>query len=394
MADKVQVKSLLVKLGSLAIRVRDQLAESYDQETYTNLLAEFMQSINTLEQSHADLSEDLTQVEQVEVYASLSNARSWQVKLLERINFIKSISTNLSTVTKKKFGRLPEVKLATFKGNFDEWETFWSSFRTNVDVQDDLERSTKFIYLVQSLEGEPKEMVSGLAVTDNNYPIAVRVLRDCYDDASRQTHVGLLLQKFHTLPTPKHNPKDLRNFLTEYRKVRTQLAHVVDFQQSELVIKSTLVRKLAFQTLDKICDLYVTHDFSLEQMETGIQHIDKLEQATLALGEKANIKQVGVSSQQPNQQTKQSNQKTNQQCSYCSGSHFSHECTKYKTVNARKDRVMSLKFCFNLLKTTSRRLYFTALTHSPQREKTNKIKLSNGLYNFLVIISQREKLGT
>ena len=214
-----------------------------------------------------------------------------------------------------------------------------------MDVRDDLERSTKFIYLVQSLEGEPKEMVSDLAITDENYPIAVRVLRDRYDDASKQTHV--LLQKFHTLPTPKHNPKDLRNSLTEYRKVRTQLSHVVDFQQSELVIKSTLVRKLAFQTFGKICDLYVTHDFSLKQMETGIQHIiDKLEQATLVLGEKANVKQVEVSSQQPNQQTKQSYHKMNQQCSYCSGSHFSHECTKYKTVNARKKQSYVSKALF------------------------------------------------
>ena len=218
-----------------------------------------------------------------------------------------------------------------------------------MDVRDDLERSTILIYLAQSLKGEPKEMISGLAITDDNYSIAIHILKDRYDNATRQTHV--LLQKFHTLPTPKHNPKDLRNFLTEYRKVKTQLAHVLDFQQSELVIKSTLVRKLTFQTFNKICDFYVMHDFTLKQMETGIQHIiDKLEQAALALGEKDNIKQVGVSSQQPNQQTKQSNQKTNQQCSYCSGGHFSHECTKYKTVNARKDRVMSLKLCFNCLK--------------------------------------------
>ena len=97
-----------------------------------------------------------------------------------------------------------------------------------MDVRDDLERSTNFIYLVQSLEGAPKEMISGLAITDDNYPIAVHILRDLYDDASRQTRV--LHQKFHTLPAPKHNPKDLRNFLTEYRKVKTQLAHVVDFQ--------------------------------------------------------------------------------------------------------------------------------------------------------------------
>ena len=85
-------------------------------------------------------------------------------------------------------------------------------------------------------------------------------------------------------------------------------------------------------------------------METGIQHIiDKLEQAALALGEKASVKQVGVSFQQTNQPTKQSNLKTNRRCSYCSGDHYSHECTKYKSVNARIDRVMTLKLCFNCL---------------------------------------------
>ena len=60
MANKAQVKSLLVTLGTLAIRVRDQLVESYDQETYTNLLEELKQSINVVEQSRTDLTEDLT----------------------------------------------------------------------------------------------------------------------------------------------------------------------------------------------------------------------------------------------------------------------------------------------------------------------------------------------
>ena len=72
MADKAQVKSLLVTLGTLAIEVRDQLAESHDQDTYTNLLEELKKSINVVEQSSADLTEELTQVEQGEVYASLS----------------------------------------------------------------------------------------------------------------------------------------------------------------------------------------------------------------------------------------------------------------------------------------------------------------------------------
>ena len=85
-------------------------------------------------------------------------------------------------------------------------------------------------------------------------------------------------------------------------------------------------------------------------METGIQHIvDKLEQAVLALAEGATIKQVGVNSPSQNQSSKQSKFKTNQRCSYCSGEHLAHECTKYKTVHSRKDRVMQLRLCYNCL---------------------------------------------
>ena len=202
----------------------------------------------------------MTQVDEGEVYASLSNARSWQIKLLKRVNFTRSFAINVNVVTKMKPGRLPEVKLAIFKGNFGEWETFWSSFRTNVDVRNNIERSTKLIYLAQSLEGEPKEMISGLAITDDNYNLVICILKDRYDNASKQTNV--LLQRFHTLPTPKHNPKDLRVFLTEYRKIKAQLSRVLDFQASELVIKSIAIRKLTFQTFDRICDIYVTHDFT------------------------------------------------------------------------------------------------------------------------------------
>ena len=208
------------------------------------MLDEIRQLISNVDQASADIAEEMTQVDEGEVCASLSNVRSWQVKLLERVNFIRSFATNVNVVTKKKPGRLPEVKLTVFKGNFEEWETFWSSFRTNVDVRDDLEKTTKFIYLVQSLEGEPKEMINGLAITDDNYNVALYILRDRYENASKQTNV--LMQIFHTMPTPKHNPKDLRVFLTEYHKIKHQLSRVLDFRQSELVIKSIVVRKLPF----------------------------------------------------------------------------------------------------------------------------------------------------
>ena len=280
MANNEQLKSMLVSLESLALKVRDCLSESHDQDTYANLLDEIKHSICNVEEITAALTEESSEVNVAEVYVNVSKARSWQIKLMDRIHFLESFSTNtnananvnVNVVPKKKPGRLPEVKLNVFKGNFEEWETFWSLFRASVDVRDDLEKTTKFIYLVQSLEGEPKEMISGLAITDDNYPVALYILRDRYANKSKQTNV--LMQKFHAMSTPKHNPKDLHVFLTEYRKIKHQLSRVLDFQASELVIKSVVVRKLPFQSFDKICDIYVTHDFTLEQMVTGIQHCD------------------------------------------------------------------------------------------------------------------------
>ena len=78
MADKVQIKALIVLLDTLTNKVRDQLAESYDQDTYTNLLDELKQTINVIEQASAGLANELTQLESGEIYASFSNARSWQ----------------------------------------------------------------------------------------------------------------------------------------------------------------------------------------------------------------------------------------------------------------------------------------------------------------------------
>ena len=282
MANHDTLKSLLVSLGKLTLQIKDHLSESFDQDTYVNLLEEVKQSITDIESLTATISKEAEPVDG-EVYIIVSDARSWQIKLMSRIHFLESlklsanVNSNVSSsnVIKMKPGRLPEVKLVIFKGDFEEWENFWSSFRANVDARDDLEKATKFIYLAQSLEGEPKEMISGLARTEENYAVALYILRKRYANESKQTNV--LMQRFHAMSTPKHNSKDLRVFLTEYRKIKHQLSRIVDFQANELVIKSVVVRKLPFQTFDRICDIYVTHDFTLDQMETGIQHIvDKL----------------------------------------------------------------------------------------------------------------------
>ena len=138
-------------------------------------------------------------------------------------------------------------------------------------------------------------MIKGLSHTDANYIIAVTTLRDRYADPVMQTEV--LLQKFFNLPSPHHNTKELRSFLTEYRKVREQMRHVEDFDASSLTIRSVLIRKL-YQTFSEICDHVKNHNFSLQDMDSTLQNIiGKLEHANLVLGDKTNIKSVEAHSQ-------------------------------------------------------------------------------------------------
>ena len=87
-------------------------------------------------------------------------------------------------------------------------------------------------------------MIQGLPHTDSNYVIAVKLLTDRYEDRIKQTNV---LQKFHNLPSPKHNAKDLRSFLIEYRKVREQMRNLTTVDDS-LVVRSTIMRKLSMPT--------------------------------------------------------------------------------------------------------------------------------------------------
>ena len=184
---------------------------------------------------------------------------------------------------KKRLAKLPEIKLLTFSGNFVEWETFWSSFHNNVHSRDDLEQSAKLTYLLQSLEGEPREMIKGLSHTDDNYLIAISSLHYRYADPIKQTEV--LLQKFFNLPSPCHNAKEFRKFLTEYRKVRDQMRHVEDFDSSALTIRPVLFLKLSYQTYSEISDHVKIHNFSLQKMDNTLQYIiGKLEHSYQSWG--------------------------------------------------------------------------------------------------------------
>ena len=195
---------------------------------------------------------------------------------------------------------------------------------------------------MQSLEGEPREIISGLSHTNDNYRIALESLHDQYADPIQQSEI--LLQKFFNLPSPCHNAKELRKFLTEYRKIREQMRHIEDFHSSNLVIRSAVLRKLPYQTYSEISDHLKNHNFNLQEMDSTLQYmIGKMEHGRLIMGDKANVNAVGAHSHS------QSSHGRNFKCPFCVGNHKAVDCNKYKSIQARNGRIIAQRLCFNCL---------------------------------------------
>jgi hypothetical protein len=86
-----------------------------------------------------------------------------------------------SSVTAK----LPKLTLKHFNGSRTGWSTFWDSYRSAIHDNASLSNVDKFTYLQSLLEGRAKDAISGLAITDANYSIAIDLLTQRFGDKER-----------------------------------------------------------------------------------------------------------------------------------------------------------------------------------------------------------------
>ena len=90
--------------------------------------------------------------------------------------------------------KLPTIKLEPFAGNIEEWSRFWEQFESSVDKNPSVSSIDKHVFLRGYLDGEPKRLVDGIAVTAENYGETKRILQSKYGDKNRiiQTHLDFL----------------------------------------------------------------------------------------------------------------------------------------------------------------------------------------------------------
>lgn len=79
--------------------------------------------------------------------------------------------------------RLPTIELPKFNGDVLKWHPFWDQFVSNVDSRN-ISEVDKLLYLQSALEGEAKDVIEGLDITNKNYNIAIETLKERYGKQS------------------------------------------------------------------------------------------------------------------------------------------------------------------------------------------------------------------
>ena len=93
--------------------------------------------------------------------------------------------------------KLPKLELFPFNRNKLKWKEFWDWFECTVHKNTKLTDIEKFSYLQSKIVGEARGAIVGLALSNENYKVAINLLKERY--GNNQEIVDLQNLKFAKL---------------------------------------------------------------------------------------------------------------------------------------------------------------------------------------------------
>lgn len=120
-----------------------------------------------------------------------------------------------TTVQSLSLVRLPEIPLPRFEGNLTDWPVFRDRFIALVDSRSTIANIEKFYYLLNCLGSEASEVVKGIAVSNETYPIAWSALVERYEQPRRLAS-SILEKMLSATVLPQESVTALNKFLCTF----------------------------------------------------------------------------------------------------------------------------------------------------------------------------------
>lgn len=279
--------------------------------------------------------------------------------------------------------RLPKLNLPSFSGSYDEWFPFYDTFMSVIHGNRSLGNIQRFQYLRASLSGEAINIIKSLEVSERNYELAWRLLKDRYDNkrAIVQTHIKAILE----LPVmTKENAGDLRRIsdgASAHVRALIAIQRPADTWDDLLVhllnAKLDAVTSREWQASLQDSELPTLKQFTefLARRSQILEASSIVRKDSTALGRPATRSQAGAKHQALHATA------TRGRCTFCAGDHFIHTCNDFLalSISQRIAEMRKRKICLNCLRTAG---------HRASKCLSGTCKICSSKHNTLLHITQ------
>ncbi|XP_065654772.1 uncharacterized protein LOC136081387 [Hydra vulgaris] len=195
------IKNIFEKADDFMTNFSQDNSSLEELSSFKELLVEKYNKIKLIDDDLINLIEDEEELQNEENLANeFSLYFKKNIKVIEKFNDNIYTSNESQSSTVKSFAnhtniKLPPLKLSTFNGKPEEWQTFFENFECAIHNNNDLSPIQKINYLRNLLEGKALKTISGLALTNDNYHTSLQLLKERFSDKQLliSTHIKSLL---------------------------------------------------------------------------------------------------------------------------------------------------------------------------------------------------------
>ena len=347
--DLVTLKSFKVTLEEQLSRV-SKLSEEIQEEIDDD--GEFQADFDKFSDIEVSVRRDITQLQ-----AFISDK--------ERKGCSKPVSSNAA---KSSTIKLPKIEIKKFKGDPTGWKTFSESFNAAVHSNKDLSDIEKMNFLLTYLEGEAENVVKGLALTNDNYKVALKMLKDRYGDPQVliSAHMARLLSLESVCDI-----SEVKNLRKLYDEIETQVRSLqtlgLDPMNYGPMLTPVLLSKLPDDfkliisrqfgktawDIQKVLEFYNTELEAREKVNfENEQNAEKpFTGSALFSGSTSRAKKPNRSGNDSfGKRADDKSPQSNVKCVFCGRSHLSRLCEMVTKNDVRKNILSKERRCFKCFK--------------------------------------------
>ncbi|KAI5748402.1 hypothetical protein M8J77_025127 [Diaphorina citri] len=254
-----------------------------------------------------------------------------------------SVGSGNSLAT-NSYSHLPKIDLLRFSGKIEEYQGFWDNFQSLIDSRPDLDDNVKFHYLKNQLTGDAASLIAGIRITNENYAVAVQILKDEYG-SPRLVNTKLFSEIQH-MRARSGRTNDVHEL---YRQLEIKLK-MLDNQGVNVeneILSSTLFKKLPFKIQQDMVSQKKSDFISTQDIRERMRDELRSDRLLKAMNPELcySPPHFPQKAHTPPENTYEPPQRYTTEALYSKtyvrspNDHYSDQCAKYATIPQRKERL-------------------------------------------------------